>query len=563
MKSQPTSGSRDFALASGILLMVFVLQAGVAAVKDSVTIDEFVGLPVGLYTLQVVDFRSESMNPPFFRSFAALPLLLGPRAPRIPPMNEPNDWAMGYAFMNEYAATYQALFVPARCMVIFAAIFLGAMVFSWASSLYGGRAGFIALTLFVFSPTILAHSHLITLDVSGAIGWFATSYLTWRLLDLPKISRSLVLGSVMGLAMVLKISGVLLPAVVVVMVIVAALAERWQRRRFLRLLGYAGLAQLLALAILNGLYRFEGSWRPIGEMAFASHKLVHLSQWLPWLRVPLPEPYLKSLDVVFLGDQPAEPAYFLAGRWSMNGWWYYHLIAFALKTTLPLLLTGLFATAAWLRGRSQGVRDYCVFIPMLGLFAANSIANPLNIGVRHTLPVYPLLAVAASPWLAKPIDQLLSGSRTLVARFAAVLSALLLAWHVHSSFSVAPRYLQFFNELAGGPDNGHHWLIDSNIDWGQDLIRLAEYMREANLSSVSLAYFGRVDPAVYGINYSPLVENESHGRAVVSASLLMGRPYWVWRRSGQLEWAHHLKYAWLQKYRPVARVGSMFVYDLP
>ena len=88
-------------------------------------------------------------------------------------------------------------------------------------------------------------------------------------------------------------------------------------------------------------------------------------------------------------------------------------------------------------------------------------------------------------------------------------------------------------------------------------------MRRASLSSVNLAYFGRVDPAVYGIKYSPLIENESHGRAVVSASFLMGRPYWVWRRPGQLEWAPHLEYAWLQKYQPVARVGSMFVYDLP
>ena len=367
----------------------------------------------------------------------------------------------------------------------------------------------------------------------------------------------------LGLAMVLKLSGALLPAVVALIIVVAGFAEPWGRRRLLRLLGHVGLAQLLALAILNGLYRFEGFWRPIGEMSFDSQKLVHLSQWLPWLCVPLPEPYLKSLDVLFLGDQPSEPAYFLAGRWSMHGWWYYHLVAFALKTTLPLLLTGLFATAAWLQGRSQGLRDYCVFIPMLSLFAANSITNPLNIGVRHALAAYPFLAVAASPWLAKPIDRFLSGSRTIATSLAAVVSAGLLIWHVHGSFSVAPRYLQFFNELAGGPDNGHHWLIDSNIDWGQDLIRLAEYMRQANLSSVNLAYFGRVDPAVYGIKYSPLIENESHGRAVVSASFLMGRPYWVWRRSGQLEWAHHLEYAWLQKYQPVARVGSMFVYDLP
>lgn len=68
MKQRPAAGPRDFDLASGILLMLFALQAAVAAVKDSVTIDEFVGLPVGFYSLQVVDFHSESMNPWSWRS---------------------------------------------------------------------------------------------------------------------------------------------------------------------------------------------------------------------------------------------------------------------------------------------------------------------------------------------------------------------------------------------------------------------------------------------------------------------------------------------------------------
>src|SRR5690242_613073 len=126
-------------LIQALIFLVFVEEASVAALRDSVTIDEFVGLPVGLYTLQALDFRSESMNPPFFRSFAALPLLLlgGPDAPRIPPMNEVNDWAMGYRFMEDYGAFYQELFVPARCMVILTGAILGALVLEWATSLYG------------------------------------------------------------------------------------------------------------------------------------------------------------------------------------------------------------------------------------------------------------------------------------------------------------------------------------------------------------------------------------------------------------------------------------------
>jgi hypothetical protein len=558
------SAPREFSLVAGILLTVFALQASVAAVRDSVTIDEFVGVPVGLYTLQAVDFRSESMNPPFFRSFAALPLLLnGPTVPRIPPMNEVNDWAMGYRFMHDYADSYHALFVPARCMVIFIAVLLGTLVFNWGVQLYGPRAGLVALALFAFSPTILANGHLVTLDMSGALGWFAVSYLTWRFLDQPTVSRSVTLGSVLGLSMVLKLSGVILPLLVVLLVLIMAVSERPERWRLVRLITLLGLAQLLALGVLNGLYRFEGFGDPVGGMEFHSRNLVRVAQALPWLRIPLPEPFLKSLDVLFVGDEPTEPAYFLAGAWSLHGWWYYHFVAFALKAPLPLILSASFAIWAWARGRSQGLRDYCVFVPALGVFVANSVFNPLNIGVRHALPVFPLLALGASPWLVAPIDRLVAGSRTLANSLAAALSAALLVWFATTSVSVAPRYLQYFNELAGGSDNGHQWLIDSNIDWGQDLVRLSEYMREAKLDSVHLAYFGRVDPAVYGITYTPLVEGKSHGPAVVSASFLMGRPYWIWRRHGELDWAHFKEFTWLQKHEPVARVGAMFVFDLP
>ena len=143
-----------------------------------------------------------------------------------------------------------------------------------------------------------------------------------------------------------------------------------------------------------------------------------------------------------------------------------------------------------------------------------------------------------------------------------VAAAGVLAWTAAGTLAVGPRYLQYFNEAAGGPDRGHRVLIDSNIDWGQDLIRLREYMDANHVDTVALAYFGRVDPAVYGIRYTGLDRGVSHGKAVVSASFLMGRPYF-WILGGRMRWVPARTYEWLQGYKPVARVGSMFVYDLP
>ncbi|HSD09377.1 MAG TPA: hypothetical protein VLF14_00205, partial [Candidatus Binatia bacterium] len=309
--------------------------------------------------------------------------------------------------------------------------------------------------------------------------------------------------------------------------------------------------------------RFEGFCAPFADVDFESQRLLRVQHAIPWLRLPLPRPFLKSLDVLLVGDQPREPAYFFAGMWSLQGWWFYHLAAFFLKTPLPLLLGGLFATGAWLVGRSNGRRDYCVFIPLLFVFLSNAVLNPLNIGVRHALPAYPLLAIAVSPWLAGPLEHLFSASRTRADLARASLSVALMAWFTAANLSIAPRYLEYFNELAGGPANGHRWLIDSNVDWGQDLIRLSEYMRERHLDSVKLAYFGRVDPRVYGIDFALPVEGQAHGTVVVSASFLMGRPYWIWTKPGTLDWAHQGAYTWLQRYTPTARVGALFVFDVP
>ena len=547
--------------AAGILMIIFVLQSGIGVMRDSVTIDEFVGLPVGLYTLQAVDFRSESMNPPFFRSFAALPLLLlgGPLAPRIPPMNEVNDWAMGYEFMASYADSYHELFVPARCMVILTAALLGALVLEWATRLYGWQSGLVALLLFTFSPSILAHSHFVTLDVSGAVGWTGVAFLTWRLLDKSSLSSAVLLGLVLGMAPTLKLSGLVLPIVVVVLVAACAVREP---ARLGRLFALLLLAFVIALLTLNGLYRFEGFAMPFADIPFDSGKLRAVRTALPWLRLPVPKPFLMSLDVLFVGDQPQEPLYYLGGMWSKEGWWYYHLLAFALKTPLPLLIGGAAATVVWIGGRSGGRRDYCVFLTLIAVFAANSLLNPLNIGVRHALPAIPLLTIAASRWFAAPLGSWMSAPRR--SAFApAALRAVLLGWFVLGGVQLAPRYLQYFNELAGGADNGHNWLIDSNMDWGQDLVRLSEYMHENNLKKVSLAYFGRVDPRVYGIEFQPLVEGMSHGPAVVSASFLVGRPYWVWFGPGDLQWAPGGYYSWVGKFPEIDRVGSMFVFNLP
>ena len=199
-----------------------------------------------------------------------------------------------------------------------------------------------------------------------------------------------------------------------------------------------------------------------------------------------------------------------------------------------------------------------MWIPIVLIFASNTAFNSLQIGVRHVLPAYPLLFVLVSGRLVR-LAQGFGGLLPVAAGRAAV--AGLIVWFVAGSLAVAPRYLQYFNAWAGGPEGGHERLIDSNLDWGQDLVRLREYMHENGIDRVQLAYFGRVDPEVYGIDYVALDPPGRPGTAVVSATFLMGRPYF-WLLGGRARWVPANTYVWLQEREPAARVGSMFVYEL-
>jgi hypothetical protein len=138
----------------------------------------------------------------------------------------------------------------------------------------------------------------------------------------------------------------------------------------------------------------------------------------------------------------------------------------------------------------------------------------------------------------------------------------LLAAHVASAGLARPHYLSYFNTLAGGSAQGYRWLVDSNVDWGQDLLRLRQYQDANHVGRIHLAYFGRVAPEIYGIDYEMLPADIVPGVYVISATYLMGRPYYLYDH-GTLYWVPQNAYAKFQKLLPTARVGlSLFVFDL-
>jgi hypothetical protein len=213
---------------------------------------------------------------------------------------------------------------------------------------------------------------------------------------------------------------------------------------------------------------------------------------------------------------------FLAGEISSTGWLAYFPIALLLKTPLPILLLVLAGVAAVALGRTSARRNVLLLAGLVtfGLvYFGAAVISRFNIGQRHVLPVYPVLFIcggAAAAWTTSRLGRL------------AV--AACLVWLVGANLWICPQYLGYFNELAGGPAGAPRYLVDSNIDWGQDLKRLAAWARRHPQEDIKLAYFGTADPTRYGFACRALPSflpfgppaNLDAGTYVVSVTQLKG-----------------------------------------
>ena len=560
-RRQPTTFA--LAVATGLLLL-FAFQASVAALRDSVTVDEFVHLPMGLYMLLHRDFHLDVVHGTLSRMIPALPLWVG--GTYIAERPDLTHWALAFHFLAEHPDEYPKLFLLPRAVVIVEALLLGALLYRWASVLYGDAAGACALILFAFSPTFLAHGHLVTTDLPATLALVFAAYAGWRFVDDPSTRRAGVLGAVLGVAPALKLTVLPVEAAIFFLIVVTlrrrnATTAANRNRVWIQLFG----AVVVAVAVVNLCYGCQGTLSRVADLNLDPQgKIAWLAARFPSLRLPVPAPLLVGLDEPAARAQTPDPESYLAGQWSRQGWWYYHLVAFALKTPLPMVIWALVAVLGWLAGRAAKGTVFVV-VPAIAVFATNALFNPIDIGVRHVMAAEAYLIVAASPWIVRGWrgSSVEASSSRGTRQWIRMATALSILWYAAGTLEVAPRYLEYFNEAAGGPSRGHRWLIDSNLDWGQDLVRLADYLNDHHLESVPLAYFGSVNPIVYGVHFQPLDPATAHGITVISASLLMGQSYFAWHGPHELAWSGFGQYDWLRRLEPIDRVGSMFVFDLP
>ena len=504
-----------YLLAATILLLLFTTQAALGSPANSAAFDEEYHLAAGYAYLRTGDPRLSTEHPPLVNLWNALPLtFLNPRLPLDHPSWQnaiPDDFGDAFLWQANYDQAVRIVLLG-RLPIIALGVLLGAVVFRFTRDLFGPNAALLALALYAFDPNLIANSRLSTTDLGLAAAMTIAMWRLWAWLKKPTRWNLVWVSVAAGAAIATKFTGLMLAPMFVLVALVypprrpSERSEESLSRRTGTLRRFAAqgdkfsvllrLERLLAL-LLAGLIALLVIWAVYG---------FEVRNGLPAAT------YWRGLVKIYAEYSQGYPT-FLMGQVSRTGWWYYFPVTFALKTPLPtliLLVVGIIVIAK----KSVWQRTSAVWIPPTLAMAA-AMFSPLTIGYRHILPVLPFAIILAAN--AVNFNFQISNIKSQTWRHLVTLSHLpscsfegchlaivLIAWQVTSAALIFPHHLSYFNELAGGPGNAHNILVDSNLDWGQDLPALKAWMDENKIEHVNLSYFGTALPAAYGVRYWPL-----------------------------------------------------------
>jgi hypothetical protein len=554
-------------VAAGALLVTMAVLMVTSIRDDVITVDEQPHLGSGYSYLVRADFRMNREHPPLMKDLAALPLLfMNLQVPWDHPSWARGDpWGFGGVIMYRSGRSPDKVTRAVKIPMMLFTLGLGWVIYWWTTRPFGSGAALLALFLYAFSPTFLAHGRLVTNDVGAAAGIFLGTVCYVRFLRRPTAQNLFGAGLVMGLAFLAKFSTLLLIPVTVILTIVWVVARPpgGTLKLLLRWLALAGCVLAVAFLVVYLVY-LHHTWNFPVHATDAVDSVANApnTAWALDTRVLRPWGYyLVGLqDTVHRVRGPTSP--FLHGKVVKSSTASYFPVLYLVKEPLALHVLTLVALlfAPWwprrpfLRGGWLHAHfSACALVVVWALYWTVSILSPLQIGVRHVLPTFPLVYVLVGAGIAA-IAARLSARRAAWGFRAAM--GLLLAWQAATVVRVHPSYIAYFNEIVGGPDGGTEWASDSNLDWGQDLKRLVKFMDARGIERIHLNYFGSAvtDEYLKG-RYSAIQDCSEPQRGWVAVSAFW---YHESRRRSECDYRR-----WLTKERLVAKIGySIFVFHV-
>lgn len=532
-------------IAVALTLLISLGIMATVSLQESGIMDELAHIPAGYGYVRYLDYRLNPEHPPIVKMLAALPLLfLKVNFPTnsLAWVDDVNgQWATGAQFLYESDNNADQIIKWARLGPMLITLTLALFVYIWSRELLGPLWALLPTAITALTPTVLAHGHYVTTDVGAALGTFVAIYYFVKYLNSPSRKHLVWAGIALGVALLMKFSTVLLiPFFILIALVLIAidsyqtrkgadlkqrlqhlLAQKWRYGKalfFIFLIGFLVVYPLYFATTIHYppakqhsdtafiLESFAGGPPPAGETCKPMRCLAELNIWMsdkPFLR-PIAQ-YMLGVLMVIQRSAGGNTAYFL-GKVSAAGSPLYFPTVYALKEPLPVLI--LISTALifslWRIGKAtvkrktqftNYVKTHLAEFSMLSfviLYAAWSIKSPLNIGVRHLLPIMPFMYILATAGAKKWVQQVNGTKRTIKLGLISVLAL----WFLADVALAYPYYLSYFNEFVG-TKNGWRYVTDSNYDWGQDLKRLQGYVERNNIEKIAVDYFGAGSPTYY------------------------------------------------------------------
>jgi len=531
-----------------VIGVVLLIGIGVARIAATYTVfngayDEPFHIANGMEWLQKGTFTNQYRHPPLAGIASALgPFIHGLRSPRrwkpaeqgeSVIFEEGNEILYG---KNDYWLSLTLARIGTLPFFVLACVVTFLWSRRWFCKGFSEAAGFWAVLLLVCTSPILGHAGLATNDVACAAGAAFALYRFLRWLEQPDTARWVWWGFATAFAVLCKYSNI--PFLGACYVVGFAVASRGElRRRAVQ----AGLAACVVLFLMWATYRFTliplgtvyGAHPRIDEM-LSTHEQLR-SVWNALMATPLPltEAMMGVRDLVRHNVHGIDM--YLLGQWSQSGWWYFFPVVLAVKTPIGLLLLSVFGLGFVLfRVRKAAWQQVLTAVFPIVILLVCVLAR-IDLGVRHILPIYPLLAIVGG----YEVTVLFRHSR-----FAAVAAAMLVAWVVVDSWRAHPDYLAHFNEFAGS--HPEQILCESDLDWGQDLHRLSLRLKERGIQEFSIAYFGTALLHKAGLPHYELLSPTQPSRGYIAVSL----------HHLNIDYKKNGSFAWLKSYTPVERIGK-------
>jgi 4-amino-4-deoxy-L-arabinose transferase-like glycosyltransferase len=527
----PFLARRSLVLAAALIALASMRIVSTYS-QMSPTWDEPGHMACGLQYLAQHVYRYEAQHPPLARVMSALgPFLAGAR-----PLGIKNQDQEGVAVM--YHDGYPGRMLTRMRFGILPFFVLAAcVVWLWARRHFGNAVAALATGLFTLAPTVLAHAGVATTDMALTACLSAAFFALLLWAEEPTWQHSLLLGAATALAVVSKFTALgFLPAAALFAFLAYLMVERP---------GVDGVvAAAKARAWPAAIAVFTGA---LGIWAVYSFSFGKVNAW----NISLPAPELfDGVSFAIYHNTKGHAAFFL-GEIRNTGWWYFFPVLVAVKTPLGWLAAVGFGLAAWWGKRGQ--LAYWMPVAFAAGILLPGMTSHVNIGLRHILPIFTGLAILAGLGLMRLLE------RAARAKWAGPLAALLVLWVAVSGALQHPDYLSYFNELAGSTPE--RIVVDSDLDWGQNIIRLQHRLRELGASQVA---FGDVNLHANHLMIwpgLPLVQNLDAFRPVegwtaVSPTMWMLRKYGLGYRDLSVQ-------PWWAYYHPVEKVGTLWLYYIP